>query len=124
MARGSRLVESTGTATYPAECIAEPRPFNAMLWTSEEPSTIRSFTAPRVSVAYGWLTEDGVIGVASCHAVNDTWHPGSTDAEAPPDPVLTTLQEEYGFTETFAEAQVSLWPPGNQAPSPDGLAAP
>ena len=122
MARGSRLIEAPGTPTYPSDCDADPAPFDAMLWTSDEPSMIRSFTAPHISVAYGWETVDGVLGFVSCYGVNDTWHqPPGTDA--PPDPVLTSLDQEYGFAGTFAETQVSLWPSGSDA-TPSGSTSP
>ncbi len=123
MARGSRLIESLGKPDYPRACDADPVPFDAMLWTSEEPSMIRSFTAPRVSVAYGWETVDGVLGITACYGINDRWHQPPV-AEASPDPVLTSLDQEYGFARTFAETQVSLWPSGSGAVTPQGSATP
>ena len=111
------------TPDYPSDCDADPAPFDAMLWTSDEPSMIRSFTAAHVSVAYGWETVDGVLGIAARHGVNGTWLKPPA-AGAPPDPVQTSLDQEYGFATTFAETQVSLWPSGSDAAAPQGSASP
>ncbi|HEY7131433.1 MAG TPA: hypothetical protein VH440_04225 [Candidatus Limnocylindrales bacterium] len=115
VARGSRL-----TLDDPAKgfgCNPQIDPVDVMSWTTSEPSLIRTFSTPKVTLSYAWETsEDGLVGFEQCFGVDDDWHPVPLPGEAP-DPILDTLQQEYGLTNTYAESDLSLWPEIHPEPS-------
>jgi hypothetical protein len=111
IARGNRLELSAEKGSF--ECPTQFEPVDTMVWTSSEPSAVRSLTAPRLEMVYGWETaENGALGFETCYGVNDTWYSATSR-----DPMLEIMSEEYGLVTTYAETQVSLWPaPAEVAP--------
>lgn len=118
IARGSRLSLAPSNDAF--GCTTEPAPIDTTVWTSNEPAVIRRFSTPQVRLAYGWLAfEDGSIWPAACYAVGETWH--EIPERTADDPVVETLEREYGLALTGSESELSLWPASPVAsPSPSG----
>jgi hypothetical protein len=111
IARGNRLELSSEKGAF--ECPTELEHVDTMVWTSSEPSAVRSFTTPRLELVYGWETsQEGVLGFETCYGVNGTWYSSAFGG-----PIIDIVSEEYGLVTTYAETQVSLWPaPADGAP--------
>ena len=107
IARGSRLTLEPWDTSF--GCDAESAPIDTTTWAATEPAVIRRFSTPDVRLAYGWLAhEDGSLSAVPCYAVGDDWH--ALPARTADDPVVETLEREYGLAFTLAESELSLWP--------------
>ncbi len=107
VARGSRLTLAPSEDTF--GCTADPAPIDTTVWTSIEPAVIRRFSTPEVRLAYGWIAlEDGSIWPVACYAVGETWH--EIPERSADDPVIETIDREYGLALTGSESELSLWP--------------